>query len=855
MSKVKIRSIIILAFALIAAIVLGAVLAVPHSVGRASASTYAPTSIFSEGTSGRVEASEAGEGETSYLRFSMNDDGKIYYRRDLALKWYVSAKEPEPAEPEPEGTPSATAERDDEGKAQYFTMTFAFAPTVPERIIDGSSNKYACPRCDTSFDINEEGASVCPTCGYTTDDVLFFDRYEISFDSTEENISKAAKATNSIVFKAQDDGSVKVYIKNAAAHAAEEDKDDEEETDDLAGLTPAATIAKADIAKDITIAFSEAETFTPGEFVVTLTVGEEPHELGSFTNIGGNYLEYRSSASSTPSTPITFNAKLAAVPEDAPEGTTYKQVRQCVYMKELNGQTFDLTDGRVTDNAPAVLVLNEQLYGFTLGQRYSLSWEAIDVCDSSVSSNGEYYMLRKDEVDGEVTDTDHFPTDDDYKKLSTSVYFMPTNGGATEPQYVSIRYKLVDERFSSSEQDKYSYVYLSWYAADKAITTLEGEEGAKLDMISVQNNDRRAEPYGPYYVGITADESSSSNQTSDEAAYNKAIGDYNKALTDVASAEKTSAGNGAYIYLPSFRGLITSDYADYRNLRFTISYKKENASTSASTESSLRYNNLRFQIDTEGHYAFKVFASDAAGNTMKYYLDGDLVDVSTSNIWDIDEIPTFEFNVSYKGADVTEPGEQDPASRGTSFTFDEFEIVDLGSNIKEYTLYYFDTSKLPEGKELPGYSEFVENAKKYAETDYKDCLVEIKEFNDEISEDDEEWDDTDNSYRWHPDSLTFVPQKSGYYVVRLTYYDLYQPAGGIPTAENYYEVVEVRNPYDYIPAKSDWLQNNVTSVVLFAISGVLAIAIVVLFVVKPSDKKVEEVDLASLKGNKKSKKK
>ncbi len=845
MSKVKIRSIIILAFALIAAILLGVVLMTPLRGGRADAIDYATTTIFSEGSGGTVGVSEnegTAEAESRFLQFTFHNDGNVYYRRDLALKWRVATEDTQ-------GKPAS--------EDAYFSMTFAFAPTVPEEIRVENQTKYSCPRCGATLDsVNDE----CSTCHFSTEQVIFFDRYEISFDSAEENISKAAKSTNSIVFAPdpENEGGLRVGVKNAEAHAAEKDKDDDaEETDKFAGVVFAEDkIAAADVAKNITIALGEGTN--PGEFSVTVSVGETSIELSNFTNIGGNYLEYRSSASSTPSTPISFHTELAAAPT-APEGTTYKRVDQCVRMRELNGQTFELKKSgdnyRVEDDADAVLVLNEELYGFSLGQKYSITWKAIDVCDSSVDSNGEYCMLSADKDNaGKYV----VPTDDDYKKLTTSVYFMPTDdGGAQETQYVSIRYRLEDGRFTSDEKDKYGYVYLSWYLAgtEKTVDGVDAENTEKaIPAIPVVNNDNREAPIGPYYVGLTANDTDKGNK--DDATLTGAVEAYNKALKDVAANEKTSAGNGAYIYLPSFRGLIASNYADYRNLRFTISYKKENSSTSASTESSLRYNNLRFEIDLEGHYAFKVFASDAAGNAMKYYVDGELVDVTTSNIWDIDKIPTFEFDVAYNGADVTEPGEQDPASRGTSFTFEDFEIIDLGSNIKEYTLYYFNTEKLPADTQAPGYSEFVENAKQYAEDSFKDCLVEIKEYNEDIAEGDEEWADTDNDHHWNPDSsLSFVPQRSGYYVLKMTYYDLSKPVGGTPEAQNYYEVVEVRNPYDYIPAKSDWLENNVTSVVLFSISGVLAIAIVVLFVVKPADKTVEEVDLGSLKGKKNKKEK
>ena len=67
-----------------------------------------------------------------------------------------------------------------------------------------------------------------------------------------------------------------------------------------------------------------------------------------------------------------------------------------------------------------------------------------------------------------------------------------------------------------------------------------------------------------------------------------------------------------------------------------------------------------------------------------------------------------------------------------------------------------------------------------------------------------------------------------------------------------YQVIEVSNNIDEIKGETYWLQNNITAVVLFSISGVLAIALIVLLFIKPSDKKVEEVDLSKLKGRKKN---
>ena len=153
---------------------------------------------------------------------------------------------------------------------------------------------------------------------------------------------------------------------------------------------------------------------------------------------------------------------------------------------------------------------------------------------------------------------------------------------------------------------------------------------------------------------------------------------------------------------------------------------------------------------------------------------------------------------------------------------------------------------------MPTYDACVENAEDYVTNTYKDSMVVINTYNSDVTEDDENWDDTDNAYEWNPDSsLSFVPQRSGIYFVELLVTD---PNLSGMTARQYM-AIEVRNPVDIIPGQSYWLENNITSVVLFSISAVLAVIIVILFVVKPSDKNVKEVDLEKLKGRKKNDKK
>lgn len=822
MSKVKKSWITLISLFAALFLILGLAFGLPKVT--ASANTYAPSSVFSAGTGGSVGASEKGEEEKAeaYVQFTFSDGGKVYFRRDLALKWYAKDKE-------------------GNVNANYFSMRFAFG------------------------EIN-------------------FETFTIEFESAEENITKDGKAKNSLTFEKKEgsDTLLDVFV----------NKTEEEEGE----TAPVAASVSVDKTKDVLISFDEVDCDVSGVFNVYVENAEpqeKPDEgtetaavnadrlAGQFENIGGYFMEYRSSSSSTPNTPITFTAKF-------PENTA-SDVRQTLLMKSLNGQDFKLNaDNRVDDNAPAVLVLNEKVYAFKLGQKFSLSYEAIDVLDDNVTVTREYYMLKT--VDGtsympnETSITTPSDANDETKKeyaeyekynyntLTTSTYFLPSQENKNQKEYVAIRFKLDDDT-----DDNDTYVHLSWYAADKALETVEDckgyaetgegddktvtEKTGSFDFILV---DRAKQ--GPKYNYLTADDESKKNVVTDETEFENAVQSYREALAVAADYEtsKTSAGSGAYIYLPSLHDLIGSDYAGYRNLKFSIYYFKpsQSESATASSQTSLNYNALRLEITEKGIYKFRVLAQDASSNAMEYYLDGEKVTVTSSNIWDIEGIPEFTFEIDYKGPTIEETEEQNLGYRNDTYSFDNFDIVALTGYKTEYTLYRYNGANVPETVSVPSsYSDFVSNAETYfnafadsdkaVEDKTKKILYEISVYQDGISSDDEaKWNRTDNDYYWDPDSsLSFVPQEAGYYVLKLRVDD------GVLLGKSVeaFQVIEVRNPIDTIPGQSQWLEDNVLSVVLFAISGVLAIVVVVLFLVKPSEKKVEEVDLEKLKGKKKNK--
>ncbi len=854
MSKTRLRLITIISFAALLVLTLGlaaGILPARLAADAADPVNYQPSSIFSAVNNARVGSTRpeenASDEETYWVEFTLTgDDDNVSFRRDLALKWYEAAPkaaEPEAGHAEPgEGTPA------NPGVAKYFTMKFAFP-------------------------------------------AINFESFDVVFQSAEENITKDGQTTNTLHFVYQD-SKLSVSVRDAYF--------DEEEDADSETFTALDYTAGSDIAVSLSeVGGKENE----GSFSVALKVGDvaygEDGVIGVFKNIGGYFLEYRSSGSSTPQTPMMFKA---ALPKSAsPEP-------QRVLMKELNGQTFEVGEKGVADNAYPVLVLSETVYPFRLGQRFSLSYEAMDVCRDSITPTRSYYMLTTDK-DGNYKKP--VETASDYKSLSTTTFFMPTSDTETdEKAFVSIRFLLNDSTHSNY------YVYLTWYAAESAVTTLGNEDyearyicskcgkeytgeeyamlsdgdscsgavgnspctGTKADIGLVESNyfdyiivNREAE--GPGYIGVDTVEAEGNepakNVASDDAI--AAAEAYQTAVDEAAA--KVSAGDGAYIYLPSMQSLISSDYADYRNLRFSFYYYKPGAAagSSATSATSLRYNNLRLEVDEVGDYRFRVIAQDASGNAMKYYdEDGQLVTLTSSNVWDIEGIPEFTFYVDYTGPSIEDAGTQEDGYRDRSYSIDPFDIIALDGYKTEYTLYYFnedelpldENGKLPTGEDVPALSQLVDDLDSWiekfegwdAEKDENKpkILRTIGKYNSEVTDEDSDaWAKTDNDFAWDPDSsLSFVPQYTGIYFVKVDVTDAYL----VNTTTSAYQAIYIGNPMDTRTEPVRWLENNITAVVLFSISAVLFVVIIVLFVVKPSDKTVEEVDLGKLKG-KKSKKK
>lgn len=618
------------------------------------------------------------------------------------------------------------------------------------------------------------------------------------------------------------------------------------------------------VGKEMTLTLNE-DACADGEFNVRIALNGQTLEAGKFTNVGSYLAEY--SASKT--LPLQFSA---TVKDDT---ATEEVETTTVLLTNINGQKFDnITENKeVVDTAAPVLVVNEEVSGFLLGTKFELDYDYVDVLSKDVTITREYYQYNPNH------------TEKKYNTLSTSVYFYETsyvkdgvpttvyeqnvhNGENTE--FLAIRFTLDDGKYSADEGEYKKPVYeLAWYANADALRTIDGDT---TQYIALDKNTD-----GPEYKLFTKDETDKENKK--VTNYDDIVGAYQTKITTAAA--DVYAGSNSYLQLTSLDSML-GDNNGYRGLKFTVSYKSP-SSTNASTLSNRAYNALEIPVSSEGTYEFKVFAVDKAGNKMKAYLDGELVDVDTSNVWDIEEIPSFTFEVKNRALKVEDPtsknGRKATEVLDKTYTLDSVKVIGATNLQQEYSLYKLNRNALMDAgisvSDLHAvtYSELASKAAdRWSEVKDGDYFAfYIKIYAELLSDGNSELvgtivnafekvgvkgdnihnaDDRYEKYEWNPDTQSFKTVEKGEYIMFVDCWE-----AEIPTQRAAaYKVIVVENEVDEIEGENNWLENNVASVVLFSVAGLMLIIIIVLLLIKPSDETLEDVEDKAAKKEKKKKK-
>ncbi len=652
-----------------------------------------------------------------------------------------------------------------------------------------------------------------------------FKKFVITFESQQYSKTEEGKTSNYVMFFPAGADGVKVAV-----------------TDDKDKTTPDSdTILDKD---HINIVFDQK---LEGSYHVTVSNDGNPSVDGNMVNVGGNYAKY-SSSSTTPVYPLIFGAEF-----EESEGETEAGVAKMV-LYSLNNQEFIINSpreegdhyvgGNVTDNTPAVLCLNKAISHLEIGGEVKFDYQLIDVLRSSPSSTLYYYALRYDDYLKSDVNYDDYE-DDRFKEVDSDIlldsdkeFYLPSAAecagfGGAEDFKVDMAVKAYAKVVDTSSNGEESYVFFDWY--------LEDEHKLKInnyDFIAV-GDDLKGVTYNYEAEGMPQG-----------MTWEEICKEYQKKVDKAAS--NLSAGSQSYFYLPSAESLFVENSTPYTNMKLSIYYYSD----TQSSNTSLATNNLSINVTKPGSYRFTLYATDVAGNDMYYMEDGKPVKFSSGDVWNIysdddrhDKLPWFTFNVDYKGAHFKEkPEKQSTAYVGTNYTSASFEINGVENSYEvKYRLFLFDRAGYYAATKITfSYEEFIDAMDGLFEgEETRKYFKEIKQ----VSETDEDYEEF-KDYGWSTSSTSFTPQDgNAFYFMRAEVTDTQYNTDPVTCSLAVVSSVEAKA----LKGESEWLKNNVASVILLSVAGVSFVAIILLLVIKPKNKDDIDVQFEKEKSKKKSK--
>ena len=837
--SLKIKFSIVAALALSFIIAIGAFLGI--TLARADRSvTISGTSTFITTNDAEVWAHQEGEegAQQDHTMFVFNENkDAVNYRKNLAFKWI-----------ENDADKAATTDEGEDDEEEDTTVSF--------------TRKEGWFNMEVGFGNPEN----------TADYKVEYEYFVITFESQQYSQTKDGKSTNYIVFAPAEDNGLNVYI----IHKDKDNEDNKDAADKkfdilLEKLADATPIGKVGTGR-ISINFIPEEDYqgndeslkdlNGGDYLVKIS-DEDNECYGKFENIGKTYSKY-SSSTTTPVTPLSFEAVFEKEDEDEPEA----HGRAFMTLYSLNNQSFLLKDARavgghraggtVNDTTPPVLCLDKAVPFIKYNGEITFDYTVIDVLTSSPSLTTSYYMLTTDAVNGNgpVYDKDG----GDYKEVKDAdnqyifphyEHYIPQTGDYKAEIYdenfevkaaVKVVLKLTDTTAANGQT---TYVLLDWFVEKDYLLTIGDNE---VPYIAV-TTDKQGATYA-----YTDAATKTSNPDSDE--WKQLVKDY-QAKVDEA-AKDLMAGSKNYFYLPSAEDLLSDNATPYEDLEFSIYYN--NGSQQQSTGKNA--NALSINLTKAGKYVFTVYAKDGAGNSMYYFDKNEETELETSDIWNMYKqeknsdyedmkkyLPWFEFTVEESEISIEDPEEQSTAYVGSSFTPDSFEIN--GVSVKtEYNLYEFhndDWAKDHDGEAMK-FEDFQKDVEKLLlNTETRKYFTRIRPASD-LKEGTSDYDNF-NDYGWNGSSLTFTPQTANaFYAIKCE-----ARSSEIATPETSYMTIAAATKVEPLKGEDTWVQDNVTSIILLCIAGASLIGIILLLVIKPKNKgDIDEVIETPKKKSKKN---
>ncbi len=306
------------------------------------------------------------------------------------------------------------------------------------------------------------------------------------------------------------------------------------------------------------------------------------------------------------------------------------------------------------------------------------------------------------------------------------------------------------------------------------------------------------------YDYLDSDANTAPKYINDEVAYKSFVKAFNDATVVKEDGKETSIAMGTEFKIPSMKDLVTDDVTPYEDLSTSVSYATR---TTRSTASS-----MKFKINDIGEYEVLVRFGDGK-NTMDAELFYE-VDENDENVITYGDYKKFIFNFEIKdNADIVvkAPTVQGKGYIGVKYTASKFTIDAEGKSIK-YELFYNPTKNL-EDADASGWVA-IPQASLISDTEYdKDGFDydEIKEIG-------------------YNGKLIFTPTRAGSYMIKCTASSTTSPREA--SANTF---ISVNSKPAVVEVPSEWLANNVWSVVFLGVGSLCLIGIIVLLCIKPKE--------------------
>ena len=308
------------------------------------------------------------------------------------------------------------------------------------------------------------------------------------------------------------------------------------------------------------------------------------------------------------------------------------------------------------------------------------------------------------------------------------------------------------------------------------------------------------------------------NVTPADPDYNKTSVTYQGEFYDYIDEIATASENlitGDSFTVPSLEGYVSSPDFAYSTLQKKVYYCAPDSS-SYTQGSTVTTSDASFEVNKLGTYTYYVLFADVFGNEMTtdtlvlgeggWYKTED--NEGKTPVGEV-VIPVFSFTVATVKAPEISVKASDNAYLGLNYEVKAFNIVSDNYNTV-YKLYYSETNY---DKDSDAYA---------TDADYiQAVLAGSEDITDELN----------------TGSLTFTPDKKGYYYVQVQVIDEYNNEDVAMS-----RAIACLGEAKSVNVEKEFFKYNVTSIVFLSIAGACFIAIIVLLLIKPKETATVEVE-------------